>query len=335
MSANANERSVPRRRLLRGLLGMGAASAAGVAAARPAGAADGDPLLLGETNNASSGTRLVTADDTFPSEIHFGSENLAAITVVSSTTQGGVLATTGEGGLAGIQGQALGTTGSGVAGWADMPGAMGVVGLTQGGGPAIAGQSDVDGVTLLLVPAERTGPPAAMPPGLTTYAQGSISVDETGDLWLCVASGAPGSWTRLLREDTAPGRTVPITSFRALDTRATGGRASGSPAVPGQVQGPLHGGQVVTLDLAGVDAIPPSATGVIGNLTAVTPGYTGYVRATPAGQPFNTTALSFIKGPNLGNAFTVRLGPGGVSFRPSGTAANTLHLVVDVTAYIT
>ena len=130
------------------------------------------------------------------------------------------------------------------------------------------------------------------------------------------------------------GRTVPIAPFRALDTRATGGRPAGSPAVPGQKKGPLKGGEAMTLDLAGVAPIPTTATGVVGNLIAITPNYTGYLRAAPSGSPLTATALSFAPGPNTGNAFTVGLGPDGVTLRGSGTVANTYHLVVDITAYM-
>src|SRR5690349_21422894 len=53
--------SVTRRRLLTGLAGLGAAGAAGaagVAFAQPAAAADGQPLLIGETNTSTAATRL-------------------------------------------------------------------------------------------------------------------------------------------------------------------------------------------------------------------------------------------------------------------------------------
>lgn len=62
-----------------------------------------------------------------------------------------------------------------------------------------------------------------------------MSVDAAADLWLCVEAGPlvePGTWTRLLREDSTSGRVVPITPVRVLDTRSAGGRSAGSPVVP-------------------------------------------------------------------------------------------------------
>jgi len=203
--------------------------------------------------------------------------------------------------------------------------------INQGGGLGFAAGSFGHGPQLALFRenASPIGPPSG------TVEAGSIRFDGAGDLWLCLADGTPGTWTRLLREDTASGRTVPIAPFRALDTRATGGRPAGSPAVPGQRKGPLKGGEAITLDLAGVAPIPATATGVVGNLIAITPSYTGYLRAAPSGNPLTATALSFAPGPNTGNAFTVGLGPAGVTLQGSGTVANTYHLVVDITAYLT
>ena len=149
-------------------------------------------------------------------------------------------------------------------------------------------------------------------------------------------TGRPGTWTRLLREDTASGRTVPIPPIRAIDTRASGGRPTGSPAIPGQKTGPLKGGTSLTLDLAGIGPIPATATGVIGNLAAVTPSFSGYLAARPSGTTAITTSLNFPAGvAAIANAFTSQLGPAGLTITGSGTSANTYHLVVDITAYIT
>jgi hypothetical protein len=329
------DRAITRRRLLTGLAGLGAAGAAGVATAAPAGAADGDALVLGQENTASSNTKLTMADgDGSTGQLEIG-RTLAFLSVGATSSASGVIASPGPGGLAGVVGQTGYSHGSGVAGLADVAGGIGVVGFTQAGGPALGGQSDADGVTLLLVPAERTGPPTDMPDGLTQYTAGCISVDAQGEVWLCITSGAPGTWRRLLREDSTAGRTVPITPMRALDTRAASGRPPASPLVPGQKTGPLKGGEAVTLDLAGTGAIPTTASGVIGNLTVVKPDYSGYLVAVPSGSSSNTSALNFDAGEVVANAFTSALGPDGLTLRANGSSGRSYHLVVDITAYIT
>jgi hypothetical protein len=324
-------RSVTRRRLLTGLAGVTAASAAGVVRATPASAADDDPVLLGNDNEATETTQIVTTHEDGTSRIEVGAGNWGLYATADTVA---VLGSVPFGGVAGVWGEVAGPAGSGVTGNAANAGAIGVI-ATSEAGPALAALSRQDGVTLELTPAERSGPPSDLPTGLLEYRVGALSVDENSEVWLCTATGDPGTWTRLMREDTAVGRVIPITPIRVLDTRETGGKPSGSPAVPGQIKGPLRGGQVVTLDLAGIAPIPTTASGVLGNLTAVTPSYTGYVRVAPSGQPFTATALSFTKDGVTGNAFTAKLGPDGASFRASGTTANTYELVVDITAYIT
>ena len=313
---------------------MGAAGITHVASASSAGADTGDPLVLGQQNTAANATVISTTEGEDVGEVHLGYGGLAAFAAIAESSNSGVLAAAGPGGLAGVEGHAGGSSGIGVAGFATEPGAIAMAALNQGAGPSLASQSDVDGVTLLLVPAERVGPPEEMPAGLTTYAIGSISLDEDGELWLCAASGAPGTWTRLLREDTAVGRTIPITPVRALDTRATSGRPPGSPVIPGQKKGPLKGGEAITLDLAGVSPIPASASGVLGNLTVVSPSYSGYLMAGPSGTTPTTSALNFTTGAIVANAFTSQLGPDGLTVRASGTASKTYELIVDLTAYI-
>jgi hypothetical protein len=325
------QRAITRRRLLSGLAGLGAAGAAGVANAPAAGAADGEPVLLGESNVATTATFISVTEGTDPSEVALN----AGPWGIHATASGvGVLGTVDFGGVAGVFGHVDGPIGAGVTGEADDPGAMGVTALSKAG-PAIGASSVLDGVTLELQPADRTGPPVTMPSGLVEYRRGAVSVDAQGEMWLCVGTGAPGTWTRLLREDTAPGRVIAMAPMRALDTRSVGGRPSGSPAIPGQKQGPLKGGEAITLDLAGVTPIPATASGVVGNLTVVSPTYNGYLVAGPAGTTPTTSALNFTKGTIVANAFTSQINTTGLTLRASGTTANTYHLVVDITACIT
>jgi hypothetical protein len=326
------ERRVSRRHLLTGLAGLGAASVAGVAAAPPAAADDGDPLLLGTVNTATATTYVTTDAEAGASELELGG-------------RGGGLSVTSDRGLAAFYGEVTGvetfaavygTTskpngGIGVLGQARTPSGIALVGGSVAG-PAAYLQSD-DGVTLRLTPAERTGPPVS---ASRTFEAGSLSVDDAGDLWVCVESGAPGTWTRLLREDTATGRSVPITPFRALDTRLVGGRPPGSPAIAGQRRGPVRGGQSITLDLAGAGAVPASATGVFGNLIVVDPTHDGYARIRPSGTESPASSVNFAGGINaLANSFITGLGPAGVTLSVSGTSADQVTLVVDVAGYLT
>lgn len=338
----ASERRLSRRHLLTGLAGLGVAGAAGVAGASPAAAADGDPLLLGQDNAATSTTRVMTTiqDPAFAEPaFQLSSDAYATLGVGVSDTgdsNSGKAALWADStqssqvGAAGVRSSAA--DGFAVEGWNESTGFPTVAGINQGVGPGLGSASYGGGAQLYLAPEQDapTGPP---PSGELGY----IRLDAAGDLWVCTASGTPGTWTRLLREDTAVGRLVPFTPFRALDTRAIGGRPAGSPSVPGQKKGPLKGGEIVTLDLTGVLPIPAGAHGVLGNLTVVAPSYSGYLVAGPADtvQVLNTSALNYTPGVIVANAFGTQVNAGGLAIKGSGTASNTYHLIVDITAYLT
>ena len=332
--------AVTRRRLIAGLAGFGAASAAGVASASPAGAVDGDPLTLGIANTSSTSTTLT----------HEGDDDDAPALAVKSTTRTAIVAGTGpeligpadgveralyaEAHLnaTGLSNAIEAVAGNGFSVWAnnDSAGIPSIHGANNDSGPGLGALSVLHGPQLVLVQENLApvGPP-------TKYADaGSIRFDGDGDLWLCLATGEPGTWTRLLREDTASGRTVPVTPTAVLDTRATGGRPAGSPAVPGQKKGPLVGGTPLTLDLAGVGPIPATATGVIGNLTVTVPTQGGHLAAGPSGTATTTSTLNFTKNATVANAFTCLLGPDGLTLVAHGVSM-TYHLIVDITAYIT
>jgi hypothetical protein len=318
---------VSRRRLITGLAGLGVASAAGLATAAPAAADDGDPLLLGLDNLAAGTTKLT-------------GENLNSEPALSVVMDGSGLAADFYGGvysygIHGVHGEGfvglLGRSDEGAGVAAEGVDNAAGVNVVSEHGPAVL-IATTDGPHIVFDPVGGVGPTNGPVPA----AAGALTVDSNLDLWLCTAAGPPAVWTQLLRDDTAHGRTVPISPIRAIDTRAPGGRPAGSPAVPGQKAGPLKGGTSLTLDLADIGPIPATATGVIGNLAVVTPSFSGYLAARPSGTPAITTSLNFPGGvAALANAFTSQLGPAGLTITGSGTSANTYHLVVDITAYIT
>ncbi|MFL6205920.1 MAG: hypothetical protein ACJ739_11275 [Acidimicrobiales bacterium] len=332
---------VTRRGLIAGLAGFGAATVASVAGAESAAAADGDPLTLGQANSSEGTTSLV----------HEPLEAGAAVDVRSSGGVGIYATTDLEHPPLLVPSRAIYAVatdnidiphtshaigaqagqGSALEGINESSVSATVAGANRGTAPGLAAVSWGHGPQLLLLQEDDapSGPP-------TEYAlAGAIRFDGDGELWLCTATTPEPAWTRLLREDTASGRVVPIDPMRALDTRATGGRASGSPAVPGQKKGPLHGGEAITLDLAGAGPVPADASGVVGNLTIVKPNYSGYLVAVPSGSASKTSAVNFDAGEVVANAFTSRLGPAGLTLRANGGSGNSYHLVVDITAYIT
>jgi hypothetical protein len=338
----SEQTAISRRRLLTGLAGVGAAGVAAVATANPASADDGDSLTLGVTNSSTSPTVLSHTSTDMETALQVKTSSTSAIFATTdpeqepfdSNIKRAILAIAG--GEVGPNGAAFGIgafaiDGIAVEGVNDSDGRPAVVGTNQGAGAALAGVSFGHGPQLVL---SRESSPSTGPPSGTVEA-GSIRFDGAGDLWLCLADGSPGSWTRLLREDTAAGRVIPIAPMRVLDTRATGGRAAGAPVVPGQRKGPLRGGSSVTLDLAGVAPIPATASGVVGNATVLTSDGNGFLRIMPAGASVPAATFNFYDGVTVSNGFTSGLTSAGLRAVAPAPSTVRYHLVIDISAYIT
>jgi hypothetical protein len=115
-----------------------------------------------------------------------------------------------------------------------------------------------------------------------------------------------------------------LTPCRILDTRNPSG-AFGGPAIPG--------GGTRTFALAGQCGVPPTATSVAVNVTAVQASSSGFFTAFPAGgsAPLAST-VNFSAGQTRANNAVLTLGAGGaVSIYNGGTGAT--HLVIDVTGW--
>jgi hypothetical protein len=152
---------VSRRRLF-GLLGGAAAAGAGLAvagsglSADPAGAADGDPVVIGSTTNSGTGSTQLT----------------------SSTTTAAFKATSSGAGGAGL----VGVSNNGANAW-------GVEGFSSSGYGLVSTGNGL--AQLLLIPATGTGAPTT-----GAHLRGEFFVDSAGTLFQCVTAGTPGTWVR-------------------------------------------------------------------------------------------------------------------------------------------
>ncbi len=120
-----------RRQLLR--LGTAAALGAGslaVAGGRPAGAAIGDPVLLGSISNDAVGTSTVVSSTT--SAATFGAVNTSPSTAAGTAAISGLA--TGGHGVLGVAGSGVGVRGETTSGW-------GIVGVTTDNGTAMQAQA--------------------------------------------------------------------------------------------------------------------------------------------------------------------------------------------------
>ncbi len=111
---------------------------------------------------------------------------------------------------------------------------------------------------------------------------------------------------------------VPVTPSRLFDTRGAA---------------PVGAGGSITRPVAGVAAVPPTALGVVVNVTATEAGAPGFVTVwdTGAPQPLASTLNVGAAGETRPNSALVRLGDGGqmTLFTQSGA-----HLLADVSGYL-
>ncbi len=266
----------------------------------------------------------------------------AAITAYDTTTNNiGVYATSSTGyGLYGVTNSGNGATGAGLSGTANT--GVGVAGMSAAG-IAVSGNSTTG------LGGSFTGGQAPIALGLSgsagapttgSHVGGEVFGDVNGELWVCVASGSPGSWTKVAH--LAPGATSggAITylskPIRLLDTRS-GATAAHTPGSP-YLANTTHTISVAGLTFQGVQ-VPATCAGAIGNLTVL--GLTGqgnWVTLTPAGAGFSGTSnINFVGGQLDSNFYNVGLTGGsldvimGVGTNNTGGNAN---IILDLYAVI-
>ena len=165
-----------------------------VRSAQPAAAANGNSLILGQSNDASLTTTLVNTSTGGPTTL-----------LQVSNTSGASLAE-------GINGRANGAAAAGVVGASDN--GYGVYGDSQVGYAVYAGGNGRFGIGQHV---------ASGPPTSGSYGVSDIIRDSQGNIFACVAAGSPGTWKKVIGPQTAGAFHLVNPSFRSIDTRSNGG----------------------------------------------------------------------------------------------------------------
>ena len=330
-----------RRNLLRwGGIGAAAAIAAagGASLASPtARAADGANLVLGNSGNTAEHITTLTYDglETGPTVLQVSTTANDSTAIHASAGNGvstsgafGIYGTAGSGISAfGIFGQG-GTDANGVYGtatgansyavWGSSDSGIGVVG-SSGTGIDLAA---LGGGRLFQQTTSSTGAPTT-----GAYEIGEQIRDQLGNLYICVASGSPGTWKKVSSLSTSyKGGAIGFlsTPIRVYDSRKTGG------ALIGNATRDVH---VTGVSIGGVQ-VPVGATGCVGNLTVTGPTASGYVVIYPQGSSTPTTStVNFLSGQTVANAFAVGLSASGFVTVHSFTSGQC-HFIVDITGFV-
>jgi hypothetical protein len=304
-----------RRTMLRSVaLGVAAAGAATLVGGggRPARAADGSPLTVGQTNEFATATDVnykgPTAAASF--NVQSGDETAANNTILNNAFNGAGAA------LLGVA-SGNGNQGIGIIGWSKKPNGTGVVGFTGGagayGGEFFGGLAEV-----------RLRPGGAAPITLTNAHQvGELYEDQDGTLWICTTAGTPGTWREIAGAATA-GAFHAIAPRRVYDSRPNNRLAPGEDrtiSVANSTDGTL-------------DVVPVKATAVSLTVTVTgTEGASGFVAVRPAGTAYNGTSSINWFGPNQNLATTVITGVDADRQIVLRAGEQYTQIVVDVTGF--
>jgi hypothetical protein len=328
------------------LAAAGGAIAGGVlAAAKPAGAADGDPLILGQTNTATNDTLL-------NGRLSVDNPTGGAFTVHSGSAASFASHVSGEGiGLL-VEGahSALWAfnenTDSPAVSIANKlgPGLLVTVGESPGTDPGrknaiAAGSLHPEPMPLwleggrahaLFSPRAEIGPPPTL-----VHDKGEVALDANTDLHVCNTAGTPGTWHRVLTNRTSAGAGSGATSvldrpFRLYDSRpASGG------VLPGP-KSPLTPGSRRTLDVVGQGSppVPDDAVAVIATISVANTGSQGILRGYATGSAFPSQPLLYWSASNQRAATTtiIRLRTAGSIDLEAFTTPT--DVIVDVVGWI-
>ena len=307
-----------RRALLKwGGLGAAALAAAGTAALSTtpvAHAADGDDLVLGTFNGASTRTSLtfsLVSNDQNAPDVGFEVVNGTVYPDDSVFLK------------------------SAIRGVSDGIGVLGVAGSRQS---AVMGFANVTGYDLHAngtgVILQKTSGTVGPRPGYDITI-GELIRDNNGDMYLCMNLGnndlsIPPLWKRLASL-TYPykGGAVGLlpTPVRIYDTRTTGG--------------PFHGNAARDIQISAnvppfypANKVPFGAVGCIGNLTVTNPTAGGYAVIYPQGSNVpSTSTVNFLAGQTRANSFIVGLGSTGKVTIHTFTSGQC-DVILDITGFI-
>ena len=317
-----------RRRLFTTAGAAAVAATAGAVIVGPgdvAHAATGNNWVLGVSNNANSPTILTNTGGSIPSVLlNVNNSGVSGGTGISGSGGTGGIGVYGSGGEYGVNGSS--GSGAGVFGLSSL-GGVGVLGVavapaSRGNQFGVGGQFQGQEAALNLSSlATSPGVPAGH-----AHAAGDIYVDSNTTLWVCIASGLPGTFVRLTSVlSTATGGAITYLSqpIRLLDTRAGATDALNTPGAP------YTAGSTNPLTVAGVTyngvTVPNPIAGCMGQITATNETGSGYIALVPHGLGFTgTDNLPFSAGETVAIWFNSALASGVLDIIVGGASTDVI-----------
>jgi len=162
---------------------------------------------------------------------------------------------------------------------------------------------------------------------------GEVLYDSSGNLWLCVGAGTPGTWTKL-GGPTAAGAFHPIVPVRVHDSRKPGPTPGALSDGQSRVISVKNGRDIDTGVANAFDVVPDGATAIAYNLTVVGTVGGSYLAVNPGGVTSVTaSSINWTQSDQtIANGLVVKIAPDRtvtVVCGPNGAA----HFLIDVLGY--
>lgn len=149
-----------------------------------------------------------------------------------------------------------------------------------------------------------------------------------GDLWMCVASGTPGTWRKITGPSAAGSLHLLAAPKRVYDSRPTEEPVLVAPKTV------LAPGTPRTIDTtANSSGVPAAATGVLLNVGVVTASGAGFLSVTPGGAGFTGTSSLNWNGASIAIANGITVGTGAGATIDLYAGAGATDVFVDVFGY--
>jgi hypothetical protein len=216
-------------------------------------------------------------------------------------------------------------------------GAVGVLGRADQGIGVIASSST--GLSLLVRDGGRIQQQlrANGAPAVGSFSIGEMIRDGLGDMYICTASGTPGTWRKVTAQHPEFAGAGGSINLLAHPIRLIDSRGLGAPITNGIVK--FAPGAVLSAQVTGTVAdllsVPAGAKGILGNLTATEAAGNGFALVWPTGQPQPSTSninFSLASNPAIANYFISALDTAGKMNVMTSAAAS--HLIVDVFGFV-
>jgi hypothetical protein len=216
--------------------------------------------------------------------------------------------------------------------------AVGVLGRADEGFGVIA--SSFTGVSLyvrnggrVLQDLRATGAPAS-----GAFTIGEMIRDGVGDMYICTASGTPGTWRKVTAQHPSYANAGGSINLLARPIRLIDTRGNGAPITNGSAK--LTPGTALSAQITGTVAdslsVPAGAKGILGNLTATEATGNGFALVWPVGQPQPATSnINYsvtTSTPAIANYFISAIDAAG-KLNVMCSAAST-HVLLDVFGFV-